>query len=121
MKKKLKQEWIEALNSGEYQQGQTYLYKDKRYCCLGVLCEVMGLNREGIGYLSPNSDMIMNTHLFADVLKKIKLKAGFRITSATGIFQEVEISRLRNKKNESTNFIEVNISRATTKYLKIRI
>jgi hypothetical protein len=39
-------EWIAALRSGEYQQGQHALAGPDRngvmrYCCLGVLCEVM--------------------------------------------------------------------------------
>ncbi len=41
--------WTDALRSGEYLQGTRSLLKynreegDLRYCCLGVLCEVMGL------------------------------------------------------------------------------
>lgn len=40
--------WVEALRSGEYEQGKGYLRvtdedgQDK-FCCLGVLCEVAGL------------------------------------------------------------------------------
>ena len=36
----LHEEWIEALRSGEYQQGRRYLKKGDNYCCLGVLCEL---------------------------------------------------------------------------------
>lgn len=32
--------WLQALRSGEYQQGQSYLRRDDKYCCLGVACEV---------------------------------------------------------------------------------
>lgn len=35
--------WLEALESGKYEQGTLHLKYDNRYCCLGVLCEVMGL------------------------------------------------------------------------------
>ncbi len=40
--------WLEALESGKYEQGQGRLCLldqrgNKEYCCLGVLCEVMGL------------------------------------------------------------------------------
>jgi hypothetical protein len=38
--KEVKGLWIEALRSGEYQQGQNYLSNNGKYCCLGVLCEV---------------------------------------------------------------------------------
>jgi hypothetical protein len=39
--------WIEALESGEYQQGYGALRQDNNegdtYCCLGVLCDVVGV------------------------------------------------------------------------------
>lgn len=36
--------WVEALESGEYQQGRGALRNDDdTYCCLGVACEVSGL------------------------------------------------------------------------------
>lgn len=37
----LKAEWIDALTSGEYPQGNHYLNKDGKFCCLGVLCELL--------------------------------------------------------------------------------
>lgn len=40
----LKQKWIDALRSGKYKQGKSYLKtKDGKYCCLGVLCEIVGV------------------------------------------------------------------------------
>jgi len=33
-------EWIKALRSGKYAQGEGYLRAGDAYCCLGVLCEV---------------------------------------------------------------------------------
>ncbi len=49
MKAELKQAWVEALRSGEYKQGYGRLVcldnsKDCRYCCLGVLCSVTGVD-----------------------------------------------------------------------------
>ena len=44
----LKEAWIEALESDEFEQGTGALRVDGKYCCLGVLCEVartkFGLN-----------------------------------------------------------------------------
>lgn len=41
-----KDKWIAALRSGEYKQGNSRLRYDDElgssFCCLGVLCEVMG-------------------------------------------------------------------------------
>jgi hypothetical protein len=39
----LKAKWIEALRSGAYRQGRGQLKFGDRYCCLGVLCKVMGV------------------------------------------------------------------------------
>ena len=35
--------WIAALRSGEYTQARMVLFNGKGYCCLGVLCSVVGL------------------------------------------------------------------------------
>lgn len=40
MDKKLKDEWIKALRSGKYTQGQGQLCNGVEYCCLGVLAEI---------------------------------------------------------------------------------
>lgn len=43
MNAEIKGKWVEALRSGKYQQGQGKLCtRDCKYCCLGVLCEVLG-------------------------------------------------------------------------------
>lgn len=36
-------EWLEALESGKFEQGQTCLKKDNKFCCLGVACELSGI------------------------------------------------------------------------------
>lgn len=46
MKPALKKEWLEALRSGDYQQGREYLCRitpsghQERFCCLGVLADI---------------------------------------------------------------------------------
>ncbi len=40
MDKKIKQLWIEALESGDYKQCKHRLRVGDEYCCLGVLCEL---------------------------------------------------------------------------------
>ena len=44
MDAQLKAKWVEALRSGEYQQAEGKLHdtKNNAFCCLGVLCRVMG-------------------------------------------------------------------------------
>lgn len=41
MNEELKKRWVDALRSGKYAQGQLYLNKDRRFCCLGVLCDLL--------------------------------------------------------------------------------
>lgn len=45
-RKENRRKWVEALRSGKYEQGKGYLCRDGKYCCLGVLCEVMGLEKK---------------------------------------------------------------------------
>ena len=40
MKPEIKQKWINALRSGEYEQGRKSLRDRNKYCCLGVLCDL---------------------------------------------------------------------------------
>ena len=41
MNKEIKARWVEALRSGNYEQGRYNLRRSDRYCCLGVLCDVV--------------------------------------------------------------------------------
>lgn len=44
MNKEIKAKWIEALRSGKYAQTTDgVLFDGEAYCCLGVLCDVLGL------------------------------------------------------------------------------
>ena len=40
MKKDIAKIWVDALQSGKYDQGSEYLCAGGRYCCLGVLCDL---------------------------------------------------------------------------------
>jgi len=40
MNKEIKDKWVKALRSGEYEQGRGCLKKYDTYCCLGVLCDI---------------------------------------------------------------------------------
>lgn len=45
----IKTKWLEALRSGKYKQGQKTLQQGDRFCCLGVLCDVMGVEKAKFG------------------------------------------------------------------------
>lgn len=42
MKKDVADKWVAALRSGEYKQTRSLLKDSNGYCCLGVLCEIVG-------------------------------------------------------------------------------
>ena len=44
MSLKLRQEWAEALRSGDYVQSEGRLKTYSGYCCLGVYCELKGVD-----------------------------------------------------------------------------
>lgn len=69
----LRQKWLEALRSGEYQQTKHKLFDGVGYCCLGVLCKVAGLEpvlKDGEYYFSGNSE-----HLSDFLTTEIGLKS----------------------------------------------
>lgn len=42
MKKEVMELWVAALRSGKYEQGREFLRSlDNKFCCLGVLCDVL--------------------------------------------------------------------------------
>ena len=44
MNKEIKREWTHALRSGKYKQGNGQLKTSSgKFCCLGVLCDIMGV------------------------------------------------------------------------------
>lgn len=48
MNEEIKQKWVAALRSGEYEQGTEFLNRDDTFCCLGVLCDVIAKENENI-------------------------------------------------------------------------
>lgn len=47
MRETVKRKWVKALMSGDYTQGNGYLYYDGTYCCLGVLLEAALVGEPG--------------------------------------------------------------------------
>ncbi len=41
MHEQWKAKWIDALRSGKYEQGRGSLHPGDKYCCLGVICDVI--------------------------------------------------------------------------------
>lgn len=51
MDKKLKAKWVKALLSGKYEQGSGALHRADKYCCLGVLAEIAGIESYSAGFI----------------------------------------------------------------------
>lgn len=43
---RVKKIWVKALRSGDYKQGKHALKKDDCFCCLGVLCDLYGKEKD---------------------------------------------------------------------------
>lgn len=79
--KKFKKDWIKALRSGDYSQGNGKLVdSENNYCCLGVACRVAGYNN---GHIKRSSVEEINKNAYiSNEFKKIPkiLKGGNSLT-----------------------------------------
>ncbi len=46
MNKRYKKIWVDSLRSGKYKQGKGRLKAGNTYCCLGVLCDALGIEAD---------------------------------------------------------------------------
>lgn len=66
MKPEIKAQWVAALRSGEYKQGERRLRTKDQFCCLGVLCDLhakatdgaWNLDQRGIGVYNDAVSML---------------------------------------------------------------
>lgn len=81
-------QWISVLRTGEYKQGKNYLCRidsnnKKQYCCLGVLCDILDLNkRKHIHYYEFDG---YDNRLPVSVVSKLGLGIGSSIDDC-GVF-----------------------------------
>jgi hypothetical protein len=74
MNPNIKAQWVEALRSGEYQQGSGMLkyYDDEideaRFCCLGVLCDILG-HEPGVDQQYPSGSVLDEVGLLGSYAK----------------------------------------------------
>lgn len=93
MKRAIKQEWLTALRSGQFQQGHTVLHGVNEdgvheYCCLGVLCSLAerenAVERTGTGgTLSYGSYSTMSAHYLPEEVSEWASLVG-RIRAGSG-------------------------------------
>lgn len=74
MDQEVKQKWVEALRSGKYEQGYGGLcvggLKGSRYCCLGVLCACLKVDKYG----DPLTGPLVGGYLSSPLLRNLDLK-----------------------------------------------
>lgn len=71
MKAELRTKWLTGLRSGEYEQGDGYLEKDGRYCCMGVLCDVAKVPRDPDDYFIFSDGRSSNATIFGELRAQI--------------------------------------------------
>lgn len=101
-----KAKWIAALRSGEYIQGEKYLYKAGRYCCIGVACAVAGIPEEeicGVGLIEDNAFLVRHPEL--SPLSSCDIK-----TNADAAMPLTDMNDIQGKSfNEIADWIEENL------------
>lgn len=73
----LQLQWLEALESGKFEQGQNCLRSgDNKFCCLGVACELSGIEPIlNSNYLSPRYEYLGERHYLPQVIvDKLKFR-----------------------------------------------
>ena len=102
MKTEIADKWIAALLSGEYKQAKGKLYDGEGYCCLGVLCKVLGgefIEEEGDIKCEGESEILPLS---------IKEKAGMSSLSGEyGIGVECNDAQLTRDNDDGKTFKEI--------------
>ena len=93
--------WVEALRSGEYQQGKTLLRVEDNFCCLGVACEVAIKNGVNINVIQTDRYFSYNdaTHSLPQAAMEF-----FGIKDNFGSFRENALSA---ENDRGTSFQEI--------------
>jgi hypothetical protein len=99
--------WLEALESGEYEQGKEKLFDGSGYCCLGVGCDVLGIE--------PHEDD--GAYMFdgENVYAPKSLISALRLNSRTGAFRNynrfdvgaISVPSLTSANDEGATFADI--------------
>jgi hypothetical protein len=107
MKTEIADKWIVALLSGEYKQAKGKLYDGEGYCCLGVLCKVLG--EEFVKEEYPGVSHIWRCEGESEILpESIKEKAGMSSVSGEySIGVECNDAQLTRDNDDGKTFKEI--------------
>jgi hypothetical protein len=101
MNKEIKKLWVDALNSGEYEQGKKKLRNKDKFCCLGVLCNLHAQAHPEIAALQQYEDAYMEeqSYLPNSVMIWAELKEN------NPCIKSVYLSQLNDEENLNFNQI----------------
>ena len=83
--KKVKAKWLRALRSNKYEKGKQYLCRDNKFCCLGVLNDLLKIPFEDLGsfhverYYQHSDKILSDSHPLNEVLSSSGSFTGFHI------------------------------------------
>ena len=91
--------WIKALRSGNYNQGEGYLYdnkcNDKAYCCLGVACSIQGYS---------NSYIQSAAFIHKDSFSGLKYNPTKIPKQLTGLADDYDLIDFLSRTNDNSNY-----------------
>jgi len=82
MNQEIKQRWIEALRSGEYQQGKESLFHCGKFCCLGVLTDLY-IKEHGLQWNQESADLWNFETEWAVLPRSVQIWAGVPLRNPT--------------------------------------
>jgi len=108
MKTEIADKWIAALLSGEYKQAKGKLYDGEGYCCLGVLCKVLGgeFIKED-SYVNHIKDIWRCEHESEILPLSIKEKAGMASLSGEYNYDRSFDAQLTRDNDDGKTFEEI--------------
>lgn len=121
MNPELKKKWVDALRSGEYAQGKSYLRSRHSYCCLGVLADVIIKETDQYYWLRDYNSSVVESYSFINkkdgcTVGLCKFSPSFRRNYLNSLEQDKLIELNDNEDlsfNEIADYIETNIQTGT--------
>ena len=72
--------WVEALRSGEYEQGTKYLRRGDSFCCLGVACQLYATHVGDVQWTDSGGDIYMFDGSNISLSERVAAWLGLRST-----------------------------------------
>jgi hypothetical protein len=107
MNPQIKQKWLNALRSGEYQQTQRYLHDENGFCCLGVLCDLYGKENNVEWNLANNGHNYVFQDMVTILPRSVVEWAGVKDHNADFIINETRTETLANLNDTGFTFNEI--------------